>query len=229
MLLIKVGVSRITLQPENCLRGGRLAICGICFSFAEKYLANTNKNTEYPMEHKIITKESADLALFDQMFTEAFPPEERILPSALANANIDLIDIRLNGFYEDGKPVGMMVTLDFPEFVYILFLATSAEYRGQGIGTKIMNAYYEQFPEAFTIGVIEKPDEAALNNAQRLARKKFYDRLGFSFYDFDFVLNGLSFLTIAKGPGSDSRVKTEQAWTSLLPLVAPFVSGSTPA
>ena len=164
------------------------------------------------MEQIIVTKESKDLAVFDQLFTEAFPPAERVLPSTLADYDF----ITLNGFYENDKPVGMLVTIDGPGFVYILFLATFAEYRGQGIGSKIINAFYDNKPDAFTIGVIEKPDEAVENNAQRLARQKFYTRLGYSVHDFGMKFNGCDFLTIAKGKDSEKRESVEPHWNLIL-------------
>ena len=157
------------------------------------------------MAQKLVTKESKDLYVFDQLFTEAFPPSERLLPSMLVNYEY----LTLNGFYENGKAVGMMVTIDFPEFVYVLFLATFAEYRGQGIGSKIINTYYANNPEAFTIGSIEKPDDASENNAQRLARQKFYERLGYSVHDTGLNFNGVDFLLIGKGKGSDNKAVVE--------------------
>ena len=167
------------------------------------------------MEQKLVTKESQDLAVFDQLFTEAFPAAERLLPSTLANVD----NISLNGFYEDGKPVGMLVTIDLPNFVYILFLATFAEYRGQGIGSKIINTYYENNPEAFTLGVIERPDESAENNAQRVSRQKFYERLGYCAHDLDFNFKGVDFLCIAKGKDSDKKEVVEQYFLEMQSMI----------
>mgnify|MGYP004446200825 FL=1 len=167
------------------------------------------------MEQKLITKESQDLAYFDQVFTEAFPPAERLLPSDL----VGFEGVKLNGFYVDGKPAGMLVTVDFPGLVYILFLATSAEFRGQGIGSKIINTFYANNPNTFTIGVIEKPMETAENNAQRIARQKFYERLGYSVYDFDIKFRGCDFLVIAKGNGSDNMEMLEKKLEQLREIV----------
>ena len=168
------------------------------------------------MEQRIITKESTDIAVFDQLFTEAFPPEERLLPSTLA----EFEGIVLNGFYENNNPVGMMVTVNFQGFVYILFLATFAQYRGQGIGSKVLNALYENNPDTFTMGVIEKPEESAANNAQRLARQKFYERLGYKIYDFSLNFHNTDFLTIAKGSDADNKEVVERHWHTMMTIAA---------
>ena len=168
------------------------------------------------MEQKLITKGSQDLGYFDQIFTEAFPPAERLLPSTLAEQE----GISLNGFYVDGKPAGMLVTVEFPEFVYILFLATAAEFRGQGIGSKIINTFYANNPDIFSMGVIEKPMETAENNAQRIARQKFYERLGYSVYEFGIRFQSCDFLVIAKGNGSDNQDVLIEKMAKLREIVA---------
>ena len=134
-----------------------------------------------------------------------------MLPSTLA----DIGHVCLNGFYGDGRPVGMLVTVEFPDFTYMLFLATFAEYRGQGIGSKIIDSFYAENPDAFTIGAIEKPDESADNNAQRLSRKTFYERLGYSAHDFGVRFNGCDFLVIAKGDDADSREAVERCFNTM--------------
>ncbi|MCF0174222.1 MAG: GNAT family N-acetyltransferase [Bacteroidales bacterium] len=172
------------------------------------------------MEQRLITKESRDLAVFDQLFIEAFPPSERVLPSTLVNVEF----IKPLGFYEDGKPVGMMVIINKYDFVFILFLATFSEYRGQGIGSKIINAFYDSNPDILTVGSIEKPDDNAENNAQRLSRQRFYERLGYTIHDLGIKFNGGDFLTIAKGKGSDNKETVAQQLNKLQSVVPEMLS-----
>ncbi|OLU44870.1 hypothetical protein BO225_09730 [Dubosiella newyorkensis] len=60
-----------------------------------------------------------------------------------------------------------------------LYLAISEQARGHGAGSCLLEAIQEKYANQKIVLMIEQLDEKAAHFAQRIARKKFYQRNGF--------------------------------------------------
>lgn len=75
---------------------------------------------------------------------------------------------------EDGKFVGLVITINGPDKILLDYLAVAKNRRGQGIGSKILKAMRQQYAGKGVFLEIEIVDEAAENFEERKRRKQFY-------------------------------------------------------
>lgn len=68
-------------------------------------------------------------------------------------------------------------------FVMVDYLAVSGNVRSKGTGSLLMQEMCRRFKDRKIILLIEQLDETAANSAQRIARKNFYLKNGFSSSD----------------------------------------------
>lgn len=132
-----------------------------------------------------------------ELFISAFPKQERPPFAMIEN----LSKIKSNDFYavlNDTEFAGLVFINTFEDILGIQYLAIDESKRDQGIGSKILDKLKVEYPN-FKINIaMEKLDAKALNNDQRIARKKFYLKNEFKSYqvfvnEFDVVYELLSF------------------------------------
>lgn len=77
-----------------------------------------------------------------------------------------------------GENLGLTVTAPYRDLVLVYYLAVDPEKRGQGVGSQVMALWQAQYPGKRIFLEIERPEEGAKNQPQRLRRKAFYLRNG---------------------------------------------------
>ncbi len=82
-------------------------------------------------------------------------------------------------FEEDGKFLGLAITINSPDLILIDYFATSENLRGQGYGAKMLKSLISHYEDREVFLEIECPYEWADNYADRLRRRSFYlDKVG---------------------------------------------------
>ena len=122
---------------------------------------------------------SPDFRKIKQLYMRAFPDEERapflMLVLKAKKEGVDFWSISCNGEW-----AGMLYIVNDRDLSYIFYLAVSEEQRGKGIGSAILKAAGELYKGRRLFLAIEQLDENAENYEQRLSRRSFYLRNGFT-------------------------------------------------
>lgn len=75
---------------------------------------------------------------------------------------------------KNGKFAGLVVTINGPEQILLDYLAVGKKYRGQGVGSELLQQMRRQYAGKGVFLEIETVTEAADNFEERKRRKKFY-------------------------------------------------------
>lgn len=139
-----------------------------------------------------VTPDFSDMKQLQQVNNEAFPAEERIPLKLLVEAS-ETEPIDLLAIYDDDLFVGFLTLIIKKPCAYICFFAIDGANRSKGYGGQTLNLIKELYSDYQIVLDLERLDENAPNNAQRISRKKFYLRNGF--YETGYVLDylGMSF------------------------------------
>lgn len=114
----------------------------------------------------------------ESLAREAFPPEEYLAPSKLAEmAMSDNFDFW--ALLDDDKFIGFMAVQLYENMVYLFFLAISPQYRSKGYGNRAIETLKETYPDKKQVVDFEMLDETAPNCRQREIRRIFYLRNGY--------------------------------------------------
>ena len=112
------------------------------------------------------------------LYDEAFPKEEQIpfwiLRKAGRTSIADLMQV-----YDDDILVGFIHLVYFEDVVYLYYFAIEPDERGQGYGSRILQALRRRFSARRIILNIEVVDENCDNYEERKKRKEFYLKNGF--------------------------------------------------
>lgn len=125
-----------------------------------------------------ITNQFADLPLVEALAKEAFPPEEYLAPRKLIAMSLGG-EVDFWALYDGEIFVGFTVISLYRDMCYLFFLAIDPQHRSRGYGGKTLRLLDELYPGKQQVVDFEMIDEAAPNNAQRIARKAFYIRNGY--------------------------------------------------
>ena len=118
---------------------------------------------------------SAVIALYE----DSFPEDERMpYPMMITMALRRGMDMQL--YYHRGKLCAMTYIATYGKLSYIFYLAVDKELRGHGLGSRLLRQIKDDYPENNIILEIERLDPSAENNGERIRRKEFYRRNGFS-------------------------------------------------
>lgn len=112
-----------------------------------------------------------------QLYKQAFPAAERapffLLKRRAAQGRADCWSLT-----EGSQWVGMAYVLRRQDLAYLFYFAIDGSSRGQGYGTKAIEALLEQYAGCRFFLALETLDEHAENYADRLRRHCFYLRRG---------------------------------------------------
>lgn len=111
-----------------------------------------------------------------QIYTEAFPPEERREWAAMPPA--DPAFAMYSIVCDSGLTAGLLTAWHMPDFTYIEHLAIAPELRGGGIGSKVLQA----LPGTLLLEV--EPAETSRQASERIS---FYNRNNFAMLDVDYI------------------------------------------
>lgn len=121
-------------------------------------------------ESPVTTQELHDL------YTEAFPPEEQE-PFDITFGS-DFHD--MFALYDDGVFVGFALCQADNDLVYLGYFAIRNELRGKGYGSLTLQALQKRYAGKRIFLDMEQVDPAAENYQQRVSRRAFYTRNGFT-------------------------------------------------
>lgn len=111
------------------------------------------------------------------LYREAFPKCERkpfsIIKAMAKSGKTDLL------YFEDEKGfVGMCATINGSDAILIDYLAVAKKRRGTGLGSEMLRLLLEHYKGYGVFLEIERLNEKAKNNLERIRRRDFYLRAG---------------------------------------------------
>lgn len=113
------------------------------------------------------------------IYLEAFPKAER-KPFPTVKHSVKTGKAQLLTAVEDGVLLGFVMLIPCRDMVMVDYLAVSGKVRSRGTGSRIMREVYSRFPGRRIVLLIERPEEGAENREQRISRRNFYLKNGFS-------------------------------------------------
>ncbi|MBS6396444.1 MAG: GNAT family N-acetyltransferase [Clostridiales bacterium] len=117
-----------------------------------------------------------------EIYLEAFPKHERkpffVIKNAHRKGKLQVITA-----IERGKLSGFIMAIPYLDMVMVDYLAISSKVRSKGIGSRLLQEVCQRFSGKKILLLIEQIDENAENYEQRISRKKFYLKNGFSSSD----------------------------------------------
>lgn len=117
-----------------------------------------------------------------EIYLEAFPKSER-KPFFTIRHSVKKGKSRILTAEENGEIQGFAIVIPYGNMVMVDYLAVSGKIRSRGTGSKIIKEVCRRFSGKKIVLLIEKPDDLAQNKEQRIARRRFYLKNGFTFSD----------------------------------------------
>lgn len=143
------------------------------------------------------TKENAKK--LKALYRSAFPRSERkpyaVMLKKQAEGIMELMTIE----NDDGKFLGLVITILHNDIVLLDYFAVSPECRGQGIGSEVLKELSRRYPGKTILLEIEDPEVPNENQADRIRRKAFYLRNGMVCQDFKINFFGVEMLVLTNG------------------------------
>lgn len=171
------------------------------------------------MNLRLTDKISAkDMKKINRLNQEAFIEEQR-MPFVKMAKIVNSEQIHLLAVYSEETFVGFFLTAANEKNAYIFFFAIDSPFRSQGYGSKALALLNEYYPNQQIVLDLEKTDEKASNNAQRISRKNFYIRNGFEETGFQLAYDGMSFEMMCNSSTFDKK-----GFTSLLNQITPILN-----
>ncbi len=123
--------------------------------------------------------EKRDFKQIKKLYGSAFPKDERapffLIKRRAFQGRADMLVAE-----NDGEFIGFAYTVVYKALVYLFYFAVAAEKRGQGNGGNILGLLREYY-KGKTIFLAREPlDDGADNSEQRIKRREFYVKNGFS-------------------------------------------------
>ena len=175
------------------------------------------------MNLKKLASGHADIPLLNQLYIEAFPPDERLLSVEQIFGLAGEMPIDILGIYPDEAPekfAGFFMVFAHEKFAYLMFFATRAEMRSTGIGSKAIKALVAHYRAKPLIFSYESVFEESDNQEQRERRRAFYLKNGFYETGWLTRLNNKEFIIASSEKKLDEAIFEELAneFTSAMKL-----------
>ncbi len=113
------------------------------------------------------------------IYLEAFPKSER-KPFFTVRHSVKKGKAKLFTASENNALLGFVMVIPYKNFVMVDYLAVSNKVRSKGTGSLLMQEMCRRFKDRKIALLIEQLDETAENSAQRIARRNFYLKNGFT-------------------------------------------------
>ena len=110
---------------------------------------------------------------------EAFPKAER-KPFFTVRRSVNKGKSLLLTAMENEVLQGFVMAIPYKNMVMVDYLAVSSKTRSRGTGSKMMQEICRYFPGEKIVLLIERLDDTAENKDQRIARRRFYFKNGFT-------------------------------------------------
>jgi GNAT superfamily N-acetyltransferase len=148
------------------------------------------------------------------LYENAFPKSERA-PFWFLRYKAKQSNVSFNSLYDDETWIGLLYSMEYRDILLVLYLAIDASCRSGGYGSKVLTALRADHPDKRIVLGIEKIDDQADNYAQRVKRKSFYEKNGYTFSGIIVEELGQPFEILVSG-GSITPEETWAVWRSLL-------------
>ncbi len=126
---------------------------------------------------KKVNKALADYGKVKSLYKMAFPAEER-MPFFLLMYKTKRKGTDFRAVYIDGEWVGLVYLITERDLTYMFYLAVAEEARGKGCGSLILKAVKKKYEGNRIFLALEQLDETSENYAERLNRRRFYEKNG---------------------------------------------------
>lgn len=156
------------------------------------------------MEYTRVNRKQKDYRSVVELMLTSFPPEERI-PILVLNLLSKKRNVNFNAWYDNQEFCGITYTIESEKMIFLLYFAVNAQLRSKGYGSRIIEEIKKIAGKREIILHVEKPNEYAENNAQRVQRIAFYERNGFYQSDFDLCIEGTDYLVFSTNAVSDRK------------------------
>lgn len=117
-----------------------------------------------------------------EIYMEAFPKAER-KPFFTVRRSVNKGKSLLLTAMENEVLQGFVMAIPYKNMVMVDYLAVSSKIRSRGTGSKMMQEICRYFPGKKIVLLIERLDDTAENKDQRIARRRFYFKNGFTSSD----------------------------------------------
>ncbi len=124
-----------------------------------------------------------------EIYLEAFPKRER-KPYFSLRRSVKKGKAIVMTATEEERLLGFVVLIPYKDMVMVDYLAVSSKIRSKGTGSFIMQKVCEEFSNKKIVLLIERLNDSAENKEQRIARRKFYVKNGFT--SSDIFIDGAS-------------------------------------
>ena len=114
-----------------------------------------------------------------EIYMEAFPKAER-KPFFTVRRSVNKGKSLLLTAMENEVLQGFVMAIPCKNMVMVDYLAVSSKIRSRGTGSKMMQEICRYFPGEKIVLLIERLDDTAENKDQRIARRRFYFKNGFT-------------------------------------------------
>jgi len=114
-----------------------------------------------------------------KIYMEAFPKRER-KPFFTLKRSVKKKKAVIMTASEENQILGFVVLIPYKDMVMVDYLAVSSRIRSKGTGSYIMQNVCREFSDKKIVLLIERLEDDADNRDQRIARRKFYLKNGFS-------------------------------------------------
>ncbi|MEO0538684.1 MAG: GNAT family N-acetyltransferase [Cyanobacteria bacterium P01_A01_bin.123] len=148
------------------------------------------------------------------LYENAFPKNERA-PFWFLRHKAKQSNVSFNSLYDDESWIGLLYTIEYRDIILVFYFAIDAACRSGGYGTKVLTALRENHPDKRIVLNIEQIDERADNYAQRVKRKRFYGKNGYTSTGIIVEELGQPFEMLISG-GSITPEETREVYRSLL-------------
>ncbi|MEM6452613.1 MAG: GNAT family N-acetyltransferase [Cyanobacteria bacterium P01_D01_bin.105] len=153
-------------------------------------------------------------AKIESLYKDAFPKNERA-PLWFLRYKAKQSNVAFNSLYDNESWIGLLYTIECGDILLVIYFAIDASCRSGGYGTKVLTALREGHPDKRIVLNIERIDEQADNNAQRVKRKRFYEKNGYTSTGIIVEELGQPFEMLILG-GSITLEETRQVYGSFL-------------
>lgn len=128
---------------------------------------------------RTLNKADVNYSKVIDLYREAFPGAQR-LPTSFLRYKLRHGKKGFDVLYDDDDWIGLLYSIEYRDIVFVQFLAISESFRSQGYGSKVMDSMRSMRSGKKIVLNIEELDDKAENYQQRIKRKAFYEKNGFS-------------------------------------------------
>ena len=114
-----------------------------------------------------------------RLYHHAFPADERA-PFWLLKRRERCNNVDWWSIYDGGTWTGFFYVIHYKDLSYVFYFAIAEQFRGKGYGSQALTQLKQEYTGRRIFLAIEQLDPAAKNYNERVNRKQFYERNGFS-------------------------------------------------